>query len=138
MGEGIYSIGNPHLIVLVDREYLFGKVGLSAPNTFDSPSLQQRNVPLRLVLMIAFHPFNEISSAGAMNCPPALFTKKSREPNREIAVDMRLSTWKCKHIQFNSIQFNIFYCPLMITYMMCMVYNPYLDHGTLTNKINNR
>ncbi len=94
MGEGIYRERNPHLIGLVDQEYLFGKVGHSASNTFDSPSLQQRNVPLRLVLMIAFHPFNEISSAGAMNCPPALFTKKSREPNREIAVDIKVSTLK--------------------------------------------
>lgn len=44
------------------------------------PSLQQRNVPLRLVSITAFQPLAVILATGLVNCPPPLFTKKSIFP----------------------------------------------------------
>ena len=39
------------------------------------PSLQQVNVPVRLVSMTACQPLGAISDAALVNCPPALFTR---------------------------------------------------------------
>lgn len=44
------------------------------------PSLQHKNVPLRLVSITAFQPFALILFTGLENCPPPLFTKKSILP----------------------------------------------------------
>lgn len=54
-----------------------------------APSLHIKNVPVKLVSMTAFHPFNEISAAGDKNCPPPLLTTKSNFPYVAIVVDIR-------------------------------------------------
>lgn len=56
------------------------------------PSLQQWKVPVRLVSITAFQPLEDISSAGLLNWPPPLFTRKSILPNCLSTDDTRAFT----------------------------------------------
>lgn len=58
------------------------------------PSLQSRNVPVKLVSITACQPFNEISAAGEINCPPPLLTKKSNLPCLANVWDTKFLSYK--------------------------------------------
>ena len=57
-----------------------------------SPSLQQWKVPVRLVSITAFQPLDVMCSAGLVNWPPPLFTRKSILPCRFSTDDTRVFT----------------------------------------------
>lgn len=65
------------------------------------PSLQHKNVPLRLVSITAFQPFALIMFAGLENCPPPLFTKKSILPWSFRVEAIRFFT--CQKCELNNI-----------------------------------
>lgn len=56
------------------------------------PAWQQWNVPVRLVSITAFHPLEDMFSAGLLNWPPPLFTRKSILPCCFSTDDMRAFT----------------------------------------------
>lgn len=60
------------------------------------PAWQHWKVPVRFVSITAFQPLEEMCSAGLLNCPPPLFTKKSILPycfNTDDTRSFTLQTW---------------------------------------------